>query len=68
VVSADDVESMKGEYRNKLNEHFAASETYKPNKADWLDGRWSGLRQAGKAMIRAAARPGSRSSGCAASG
>jgi 2-oxoglutarate dehydrogenase E1 component len=46
VVSADDVEAMKGEYRTKLNEHFAAAETYRPNKADWLDGRWSGLRQA----------------------
>jgi 2-oxoglutarate dehydrogenase E1 component len=48
VVSADDVEAMKAEYRSKLNEHFTASESYKPNKADWLDGRWSGLQQAGK--------------------
>jgi 2-oxoglutarate dehydrogenase E1 component len=48
VVSADDVEAMKAEYRSKLDADFAASESYKPNKADWLDGRWSGLQQAGK--------------------
>jgi 2-oxoglutarate dehydrogenase E1 component len=48
VVSADDVEAMKGAYRSKLDADFAASESYKPNKADWLDGRWSGLQQAGK--------------------
>ncbi len=35
---------------------------YKPNKADWLDGRWSGLRAADSACrtIRAAARPACR--------
>jgi 2-oxoglutarate dehydrogenase E1 component len=43
VVSADEFERMKAEFRAKLDEEFAASEGYKPNKADWLDGRWAGV-------------------------
>ena len=26
--------------------HFAGSEGYKANKADWLDGRWAGIEGA----------------------
>ncbi|MBN8913021.1 MAG: 2-oxoglutarate dehydrogenase E1 component [Rhizobiales bacterium] len=43
VVTADDVETMKGEFRSFLDEELAAAESFKPNKADWLDGRWSGV-------------------------
>ncbi|HRO50618.1 MAG TPA: 2-oxoglutarate dehydrogenase E1 component, partial [Hyphomicrobium sp.] len=43
VLSADDVEGMKGEFRAFLEEELVAADTYKPNKADWLDGRWSGV-------------------------
>ncbi len=43
VLSADDVEGMKGEFRAFLEDELAAAEAYKPNKADWLDGRWSGV-------------------------
>jgi 2-oxoglutarate dehydrogenase E1 component len=46
VLTAKDVEAMKTANRGKLNEHFSASENYRPNKADWLDGRWAGLEQA----------------------
>ena len=41
MLSADDVEGMKAEFRAHLDEELAASDSYKPNKADWLDGRWS---------------------------
>ncbi|MBI0534501.1 2-oxoglutarate dehydrogenase E1 component [Roseomonas sp. KE2513] len=31
----------------KMDEAFQASQTFKPNKADWLEGHWSGLKAAG---------------------
>lgn len=43
VVTEADVSAMKAEFRAKLEDAFAASESYKPNKADWLDGKWTGL-------------------------
>jgi 2-oxoglutarate dehydrogenase E1 component len=46
VVSAAEVEAMKAGYRKKLDENFAASESFRPNKADWLDGRWAHLKAA----------------------
>ncbi len=44
VISGADYERMKGDFRKRLEEDFDASDNYKPNKADWLDGRWSGLK------------------------
>src|SRR5690606_11556515 len=32
------------QWRAKLDTEFEAAQSYKPNKADWLDGRWSGLK------------------------
>ena len=46
VVSAGDVEKMKADWRAKLETEHEAGQTYKPNKADWLDGRWAGLKSA----------------------
>ena len=46
VITADEFESMKAGYRKSLDEDYAASEGYKANKADWLDGRWAGLKSA----------------------
>jgi 2-oxoglutarate dehydrogenase E1 component len=43
VVSADEVESARQEWRNHLEEEFEVGQAYRPNKADWLDGAWSGL-------------------------
>ena len=44
TISEADYDAMKGEFRKRLEEDFEASDNYKPNKADWLDGRWSGLK------------------------
>ena len=30
-------------WRDHLEEEFQVGQSYKPNKADWLDGAWSGL-------------------------
>ncbi|MFM9942229.1 MAG: 2-oxoglutarate dehydrogenase E1 component [Hyphomicrobiaceae bacterium] len=43
VITAAEFDGMKAEFRARLDEEMAAAESYKPNKADWLDGRWSGV-------------------------
>ena len=42
VVTEDEVEKMKAGWRAHLEAEFEVGTGYKPNKADWLDGRWSG--------------------------
>lgn len=44
IVSESDVEEMKNSWRSKLDAEFDIASNYKPNKADWLDGRWAGLK------------------------
>ncbi len=46
VVAPGEVDQMKAEWRAKLEAEFEAGQSYKPNKADWLDGRWSGMKAA----------------------
>jgi 2-oxoglutarate dehydrogenase E1 component len=43
VIGSPDIESMKGRFRAHLDAEFSVSDSYRPNKADWLDGRWSKL-------------------------
>ena len=49
VVTDGEVEKMKADWRAHLEAEFEAGQGYKPNKADWLDGRWSGMKAAGDA-------------------
>ena len=46
VVTEGEVEKMKADWRTRLDAEFEAGQGYKPNKADWLDGRWSGMKAA----------------------
>jgi 2-oxoglutarate dehydrogenase E1 component len=46
VVSEGEFEKMKADWRAHLETEFDIGQSYKPNKADWLDGQWSGLRTA----------------------
>ena len=46
VVTAGEVDKMKTDWRARLDAEFEAAQGYKPNKADWLDGRWAGLKAA----------------------
>jgi 2-oxoglutarate dehydrogenase E1 component len=46
VVTEGEVAKMRGDWRARLDAEFEAAQGYKPNKADWLDGRWSGLKAA----------------------
>src|SRR6476646_2138890 len=43
VVTTQEADEMRSGFRASLEEEFASADSYKPNKADWLDGRWSGM-------------------------
>ena len=43
VVTAAEVAQRDAELREKLDKALEAASQYKPNKADWLEGRWAGL-------------------------
>jgi 2-oxoglutarate dehydrogenase E1 component len=46
LVTEAEVEKMRADWRAHLEIEFESGQSYKPNKADWLDGAWSGLRTA----------------------
>jgi 2-oxoglutarate dehydrogenase E1 component len=41
LLTREDVDRVQADFRAMLEEEFAAGESYRPNRADWLDGRWS---------------------------
>ena len=43
LVPEGEIEDLKTNFQKFLSEEFESSKSYKPNKADWLDGKWSGL-------------------------
>jgi len=43
VVTAEEVEAMQAGFRAHLEQELAAADSYRPNKADWLDGRWADI-------------------------
>ncbi|MGV8937463.1 MAG: 2-oxoglutarate dehydrogenase E1 component [Allorhizobium sp.] len=49
LISDGEFEKMKADWRAHLEQEFEAGQSYKPNKADWLDGVWSGMRTADNA-------------------
>ncbi len=49
LLTQAEIDQMKAEWRDKLETEFEAGQNYKPNKADWLDGAWAGLRTADNA-------------------
>jgi 2-oxoglutarate dehydrogenase E1 component len=49
VVNAGEVEKMRTDWRSRLDTELDAALGYRANKADWLDGRWSGFKAAGDA-------------------
>ncbi len=52
LIPEGEVEDMKAAFQAKMNEEFEAGKYYKPNKADWLDGRWSHLDRRGEEYQR----------------
>ena len=52
LIPEGEIEDMKAGFQAYLNEEFEAGKVYKPNKADWLDGRWSHLDKEGESYQR----------------
>src|SRR5215510_10017467 len=44
VVTDGEVEKMRADWRARLDVELEASQGYKPNSADWLDGRWADIK------------------------
>ncbi len=56
VVKAEEVEAWISEFEAFLDQEFETGKTYTADRADWLDGKWSGLaapREAGPAETSA---------------
>ncbi|MEZ5871345.1 MAG: 2-oxoglutarate dehydrogenase E1 component [Nitratireductor sp.] len=49
LLTQDEVDQMKADWRAHLEGEYEAGQNYRPNKADWLDGEWSGLKVADSA-------------------
>jgi len=43
LIPEGEIDDMKTAFQAHLNEEFEAGKDFKPNKADWLDGRWKHL-------------------------
>ena len=54
LIPEGEIEDMKATFQSYLNTEFEAGKNYKPNKADWLDGRWSKINRHGKEYQRGA--------------
>jgi 2-oxoglutarate dehydrogenase E1 component len=52
LIPEGEIEDMKAAFQAQLHEDFEAGKVYKPNKADWLDGRWSHLDREGEKYQR----------------
>ncbi|HEU4838673.1 MAG TPA: 2-oxoglutarate dehydrogenase E1 component [Micavibrio sp.] len=46
VITADEAKAMSEEFTKYLEEAFEATKSYKPNKADYLEGKWTGMKVA----------------------
>jgi 2-oxoglutarate dehydrogenase E1 component len=48
AVPKEESQRIWDEFQARLEDAFQAAKSYRPNKADWLEGHWSGLKQAGE--------------------
>jgi 2-oxoglutarate dehydrogenase E1 component len=48
TLSQAEADQMLAAFMERLDRELAASKTHRPDRADWLDGRWSGLSMAPK--------------------
>ncbi|MEO1910436.1 MAG: 2-oxoglutarate dehydrogenase E1 component [Paracoccus sp. (in: a-proteobacteria)] len=51
LIPEGEIEDMKSAFQAHLNEEFEIGKNYKPNKADWLDGKWTGLSREGAEYV-----------------
>jgi 2-oxoglutarate dehydrogenase E1 component len=48
TLPSDESKAMWDEFQAQLEAAYQAAQGYRPNKADWLEGHWSGLTKAGE--------------------
>jgi 2-oxoglutarate dehydrogenase E1 component len=46
TLTEAEAKAMWDGFTDSLEESYKAAKSYKPNKADWLEGHWAGLKQA----------------------
>jgi 2-oxoglutarate dehydrogenase E1 component len=46
VLRKDEADAMASRFIAELEMQFEAAKSYRPNKADWLEGAWAGIEQA----------------------
>ncbi|MBY0337893.1 MAG: 2-oxoglutarate dehydrogenase E1 component [Acetobacteraceae bacterium] len=46
-IPAEEAQAIQDAFNQKLEDAFQAAQSFKVNKADWLEGHWSGLKPAG---------------------
>lgn len=51
LIPEGEIEDMKAAFQAHLNEEFEVGKNFKPNKADWLDGKWSGFGREGAEYV-----------------
>jgi 2-oxoglutarate dehydrogenase E1 component len=45
LLTAEDVDKMKADWRARLEAEFESGQDFRPNKTDWLDGQWKDLKR-----------------------
>jgi 2-oxoglutarate dehydrogenase E1 component len=43
VMTREEIDTIRSNFQGYLQDEFDAGKEYRPNKADWLDGRWAGM-------------------------
>ena len=51
LIPKGEIEDLKLKFQDFLASEFDNAKSYKPNKADWLDGKWSGLGKYSKEAV-----------------
>ena len=46
ILTKEESKKIQIDFKNFLDAEFESAKSYKPNKADWLDGTWSGFKTA----------------------
>ncbi|MBI1775656.1 MAG: 2-oxoglutarate dehydrogenase E1 component [Proteobacteria bacterium] len=46
TMTQEEADKMSADFRHSLELEFEAATSYKPNKADWLEGKWAGFEVA----------------------
>ena len=52
VITSEEARQMEADFQAHLEAEFEAGKSYKPNKADWLEGAWAGLDPASEEYTR----------------